>query len=223
MTPSEDDEPRSPVAVFSLVQTVALIVIAASLATVVTWWLTKSDDPDLSAVDIGFLADMTTHHQGAISLAFDYLPRENDQTVGHIAREIVVGQAAEISTMNSLLADTGSDAEAIENDDVAMEWMGEPVAPSEMPGLASVEEFDTLRASTGVAADDLFTRLMIEHHAAGVEMANFAGVEGSDERVRRFARGIAEIQRREISELNGRRREVGLDPIAVDSAGHTHD
>lgn len=151
MTPSEGSEPRSPVAMFILVQTVALLVIAASLATLVTWWLTKADDADLSAVDIGFLADMTTHHQGAISLAFDYLPRENDQTVGHIAREIVVGQSAEISTMNSLLADAGSDADAIEQDDIAMEWMGEAVTPTEMPGLATPEEFDALRASSGVA------------------------------------------------------------------------
>lgn len=221
--PSEDDDARGPVAMFSLVQTVALIVIAASLATLVTWWLTKPDDPDLSTVDIGFLADMTTHHQGAISLAFDYLPRENDQAVGHIAREIVVAQATEISTMNSLLADTGSDADSVEQDDIAMEWTGEPVAPADMPGLASPAEFDALRASSGVGADDLFTRLMIEHHAAGIEMANFAGVEGSDERVRRFARGIAEIQRREIAELNGRRRALGLDPVDVESSGHTHE
>lgn len=220
--PAEDGDVRRPVAVFSVVQTVALIVIAASLATLVTWWLAKPDDPDFNEVDIGFLADMTTHHQGAISLAFDYLPRENDQTVGHIAREIVVGQSAEISTMNSLLADAGSDGDAIEQDDIAMEWMGEPVAPTEMPGLATPEEFDALRASSGVGADDLFTRLMIEHHAAGVEMANFAAVEGSDERVRRFARGIAEIQRREISELNGRRRTLGLDPVDTSTGGHGH-
>lgn len=64
---------------------------------------------------------------------------------------------------------------------------------------------------------------MIEHHAAGVEMANFAAVEGSDERVRRFARGIAEIQRRESSELNGRRRVLGLDPVDVGTSGHTHE
>ena len=47
----------------------------------------------------------------------------------------------------------------------------------------------------------------------GESVANVAATEGSDERVRRFAVGIAEIQRREISELNGRRQALGLAPI----------
>ncbi len=41
-----------------------------------------------SAVDVGFLSDMQTHHGGAISMSFDYLAHENDSLVGHFAREI---------------------------------------------------------------------------------------------------------------------------------------
>jgi uncharacterized protein (DUF305 family) len=62
---------------------------------------------------------------------------------------------------------------------------------------------------------------MIEHHAAGIEMADFAAADGSDERVRRLARGMAAVQRREIAELNGRRRNLDLAPVAADSA-HRH-
>jgi uncharacterized protein (DUF305 family) len=217
----DGDDRLGPTPVFTIVPTIALVAIVATLAALATWWLTKDDDPELSGVDIGFLADMTTHHQGAIQLAFAYLPRESDGTVGHIAREIVVDQSAEIGTMNGLVGDAGHDADAILNDDVAMEWMGEPVAPARMPGLATADEFDALRAASGVAADDVFTRLMIEHHAAGVEMADFAAANASDDRVVRFARGIAAVQQREIVELNGRRRALGLDPVETEGA-HAH-
>lgn len=85
-----------------------------------------------------------------------------------------------------------------------------------MPGLATAAQFADLEAAVGADADDVFTELMIRHHAAGVVMAEFADAGGDNARVRRFARGIARVQRTEIAELNARREQLGLARIDAD-------
>jgi len=191
------------------------------LAGLVGWFIARPADESFSAVDAGFLTDMTDHHQGAINLGFAYLHNEHDLVIGNMARNIVTDQSQEIGIMNSLLTDAGDPATI--GDGLAMDWMGAPVPTSEMPGLATQAQFDQLRASTGLAADDLFTGLMIRHHAAGVGMAEYAASQGENERVRRFARGIARAQRGEIIDMNLRRTALGLAPIEPDfTIAHTH-
>jgi len=208
-----DSEPTYSDAFFTWPRVAALVVAVAVLAGGIGYSIGRPGSADLNDVDIGFLADMTTHHQGAVSLSFAYLPNQNDGAVAAIAQGIVVGQSVEINFMNSRLLASGDDnkVDAIVNDDVAMDWMGEPVAPGDMPGLATQAEFDELEAATGVEADDVFTRLMIDHHAAGVEMADYVVAHGADEVTRRFARAMAKNQRYEIDEMNARREKLGLE------------
>lgn len=199
---------------------VVVALVGAFFGGILGWQLAQPGTEEFNDVDIGFLADMTTHHQGAISLAFDYLGRESDAVVGHMAREIVRAQSVEIATMNALLDDVGEPAQGVIADDVAMEWMGEPVAPDEMPGLASAADYERLNAATGLAADDVFTELMIAHHAAGAEMADYEAENGQNETVRRFARRMARVQRLEIDEMNARRVVLGLPEIEPAAAAH---
>ena len=70
-----------------------LVVALCFLAGVVGWWLNEPDDESFGAVDVGFLSDMETQHNGAIALGFAYLDREHDPLVGHFAREIAVSTA----------------------------------------------------------------------------------------------------------------------------------
>lgn len=208
-TPTRSRRPEIPFARI-VVGGLALLFLAG----IVGWWIAQPTDETFSNVDSGFLADMTDHHQGAINLGFAYLHNEHDQVVGNMAREIITDQSQEVGLMNTLLGDAGDPATI--GDGVAMDWMGEAVSSSEMPGLATKAQFDELRAATGLEADELFTRLMIEHHAAGVGMADYAAAQGENERVRRFARGIAHVQRGEIKEMNLRREQLGLEPVEPD-------
>jgi uncharacterized protein (DUF305 family) len=164
---------------------------------------------------------MTTHHQGAITLGFEYLPGGSDDVIGHFAREIVFTQSQEIATMNNLIGEAGEAAEHIGGDDVAMEWMGHPVDPGEMPGMATAAQLDELAAATGLGADDLFSRLMIAHHAAGAEMAEYEAEHGENDTVRSFAAKVAEIQRTEIAEMNARREVLGLEPVEPEPFSHS--
>ena len=72
-------------------------------------------------------------------------------------------------------------------DDVAMDWMGHPVRPADMPGMPTEAESAALDAAEGLAADDEFTHLMIRHHAAGSAMAAYAAEHGEHPGVRTFA------------------------------------
>jgi len=218
-TPSVATESRRPAIPFGRVVAGGLVLLF--LAGLVGWFIAQPSDESFSAVDAGFLTDMTDHHQGAINLGFAYLHNENDLVIGNMARNIVTDQSQEIGLMNSLLTDAGSPATI--GDGLAMDWMGDPVPSGEMPGLATQAQFDELRAATGLTADDLFTRLMIRHHAAGVTMAEYAAAQGDNERARRFARGVAHVQRGEITDMNLRRAALGLEPIEPDfSVTHAH-
>lgn len=201
-------------------QVVTLVVALCFLSGVVGWWIGRPTDPSFNDVDVGFLSDMETHHTGAIALAFAYLGREHDAVVGQIAREIVLDQSQEISVMNTYLDQAGP--RKSETDDVAMDWMGLAVPLSRMPGMATTEEMSQLRASAGAQADEVFTRLMIDHHAAGVAMADFEAAHGQNDDVRRLAAAMAKVQRSEIAELNHRRTTLGFAPVDAKALEDLH-
>lgn len=208
---------------FGVLQTIVIILVCALAAGAIGWQLGGRDDTEpFSDVDAGFLEDMSVHHNGAVTLGLEYLSRANDTVVGHFAREIVTTQSAEMAVMNLLIDDAGNPE--IATNGVAMEWMGEPTDPAEMPGMATAAEFAELQAASGLTADDVFTRLMIRHHEAGIAMAKRAAAEGQNPRVRRLARTMATVQRTEVDEMNRRRVALGLDAIApaADDEHATH-
>jgi uncharacterized protein (DUF305 family) len=79
-----------------------------------------------------------------------------------------------------------------------------------MPGLATKADYARLASESGSVADDDFSRLMINHHEAGSEMADYAARFGSNDKVRALARAMAKTQRFEISEMNLRRQTLGF-------------
>ena len=207
--PDRDPRPRHGPAPW---QVVVLVVALCFLAGVVGWWLNQPEDQSFSKVDIGFLTDMETHHNGAINMSFDYLDRSHDPVVKHFAQEIISSQSQELAAMNSYLNQAGG-ADVAGDGSVAMAWMDHPVRPADMPGMPTKAELAELDESSGLAADDLFTHLMIRHHAGGVGMAEYAAEHGENAGVRNLARTMAKVQRTEIAEINSRRVAIGLAPI----------
>ena len=96
-----------------------------------TWWANRETTP--SSVDIGFYDDMTSHHLQAIDMARIY--ERNGDTADLISRaqEIEFEQIGDIRVMQDALVDWGENG----TPDIAMQWMGEPVAQDAMPGLAT--------------------------------------------------------------------------------------
>lgn len=205
---------------FGIAQTVTILVLVACSAVALGLTLGQERAASFNDVDAGFLADMSVHHNSAVTMGFAYLGRGTDPTIAHYARDIVATQSGEMTAMAMLLDEAGTPL--ITRDDIAMEWMGHAVAPTRMPGMPSREDMEALAAATGVDADELFTRLMITHHDAGAAMAAHAARHGQNPTVARLARTMARVQRWEIAEMNRRRAQLGYAPVERDQHGDQH-
>jgi uncharacterized protein (DUF305 family) len=176
-------------------------------------WLARTYLPEAhpgrDSVDVGFLHDMTTHHQQAVQMGLTYQQRGGDPFLGHLAREIVTSQSAEVGIFTHLLGEWDQQ----DPPDEPMAWMGRGMVGHAMPGMATRQQLDQLDQAGGLELDDQFSRLMIAHHAGGLAMAEYAAANASDADIRRRALAIVDGQRSEISELNGRRRQLGLEPV----------
>jgi uncharacterized protein (DUF305 family) len=201
-------------------QIVAIVAVLCVVAGAVGWRIGHSDDspPSADSVDVGFFYDMTAHHQQAIAMALIYLRDGNDPLLLAIAREIVQYQSAEIGMMNEYLAQWGRDGHQPAK---AMGWMQPPVDRDKMPGLATDAQMKQLQDARGFELDDLFTQLMIEHHAGGVHMAAYAADHAEQAGTRRWAAQMDDGQRGEISEMNQWRRRHGLNVIVPPLAEFT--
>lgn len=156
--------------------------------------------PDPGPTDIGFLQDMRVHHEQAVQMALIYLDRpDTAPALQTTAREIVVGQNMEIGRMIQLLRGFG--ASEVNETDVAMAWMDEPVSLDRMPGLATEADIDALRRAVGAEADEVFVTLMTAHHQGGVHMAEHAADHAAVGEVGDMARAMALVQTEEIEEM----------------------
>lgn len=194
-------------------QVVALVVALCLLAGIVGWRIgdRQPDHPAADSVDVGFMYDMTAHHQQAIAMALIYLRHGDDPLLLQIAREIVTYQSSEIGMMNEYLAQWERDGNRPPK---AMGWMQPAVERDEMPGLATPEQMRELEAARGFDLDARFTELMIEHHAGGLHMAAHAADHAEEATTRMWAARMDDGQRGEVSEMNQWRRRHDL-PIVV--------
>ena len=226
MTDANDDSPDpsgAPRRLPSLPACFALLFACMFLAAAATYrWDHRR--PDFGAVDVGFFDDMTTHHLQAIDLATVYTRFGGDNLLRGDASKIIFNQSGDIRQMRWALRDwkqSGSPG-------VAMEWMGMRSAQDAQPGMATTEQVAALREARGLRLDDLFTALMINHHAGGIHMADYAATRAKTKLARTLARIMARDQRFEIFDLNHRREQLGLrphqpgDPVPVARRANAH-
>jgi uncharacterized protein (DUF305 family) len=204
------EEPSRPDRRPTILQTIALALACLFLGgAAVTVWDNRDTTPDPGAADIGFLDDMLAHHQQAIDMSLEYLSRGSNSLMRHMAYEVLYTQIGEVGVMNQQLAEWDE-----VGDDVAMAWMGMSHPEDAQPGMASPEEMEQLREGPKRDLDELFSRLMIEHHAGGAHMADAAVDLAETEYVRSMAAAMAQVQRDEINELNVAREQLGLSAVS---------
>lgn len=156
--------------------------------------------PDPTATDVGFLQDMRLHHEQAVQIGLIFLDLDDtDPALQTTAREIIVGQNIEIGRMIQLLRSFGESE--VNETDLAMGWMSEPVPQDRMPGLATEADLRALRAARGAESDEIFVRLMTAHHEGGIHMADHAAQYAATSEVTLMARQMADGQREEIIEM----------------------
>lgn len=188
----------------------------------------RAGEPSLQAaptpVDIGFVQDMSLHHEQALTMARMALSRASLRVQG-LAQTIVDQQLRELGMMQGWLMLWGA-APMAERDDMA--WMRDAYARSPrrdptydrfiescirgegMPGLATPAQLDALSGTRSASAfDQAFLALMVRHHQGAVVMARFAAEHAGREVVRGFARSVAAEQQQEMAQMLAMLRQVG--------------
>ena len=178
------------------------LVLAAALAAVLILW---PRDPSDDSAEAGFARDMSIHHAQAVEMAGIVHDRTNDDLLKVLTTDIILGQQDQIGQMEGWLnlwdlSQTGSQP--------AMTWMGHPVE-GRMPGMASLEEIDSLRTLPVDEMNREFLRLMITHHQAGVEMAQGVLQRTDEEQVEVLAESIVAAQQKEIEIMQQELAELG--------------
>ncbi|WP_083883738.1 DUF305 domain-containing protein [Nocardia higoensis] len=181
---------------------IAAILLGVVIGVVVRLPLDGHSEPDPGNVDIGFLQDMSAHHNQAVDMAGIALTRTTDAEIRTLAYDILTTQSNQIGRMQGWLQLWNEPAQTVEGH---MGWMTESSGHQHdasahsgpvdtMPGMASREELDTLRRASSPELDTLFLSLMLRHHQGGIPMLEYAGEHAATTAVRTFAAGMASSQ-----------------------------
>jgi uncharacterized protein (DUF305 family) len=221
-----NDRSRQP---YLLAAAILAVAVAAAIGLVVGYQLKDDTGPVIPAndsVDAGFARDMQIHHAQAVDMSMIVRDNTDNKSIRTVAYDIALTQRQQIGQMFAWLDMWGlpqySSAPAMawmSDDAMSGHDMGqtdeptEPVAAQLMPGMATTEQMDQLRAARGKPAEILFLQLMIRHHEGGIDMAAYAADHAEVPQVRDLAQAMVEIQEYEINVMNDLLVERGADPI----------
>jgi uncharacterized protein (DUF305 family) len=179
--------------------------------------------PTDTSVDAGFARDMSSHHAQGVDMAMTIQRGTDDLPLRQLGTDIALTQQAQIGMMQAWLGQWGLPPNGSEP---RMAWMAGHMHGSAaedesmslqpnglMPGMATPEEIQRLRSSTGTAQEVLFCQLMIRHHRAGVEMAKAALEMAAQPVVRELAQTMVTGQTKEITLLTAELTERGGTPL----------
>ncbi len=192
-----------------LIGLVALLAAMVGIGGVLIYQ--RATLPGAGSVDVGFMQDMTTHHQQALEMASIAAEKASDPDVRSFAREILTFQAYENGYMEALLEDWGQ--WPYPQDRTAMAWMGMTSKPSEMPGMQTEADIAAMQKASGSDFDEQFIKMMIDHHRGGIHMADYAAEHAEDPRVRSLAKRMATQQTGEIADFQRAAARLGI-PLA---------
>ncbi len=193
----------------ALVVAAVVAFVLGGLATFLVVTATgETSVPDTGA-DAGFARDMQTHHHQAVEMAFLVRDRTEDPEVRTLAFDIITSQQQQAGQMYGWLVQWDLPQTGPRE---PMAWAGGEHAHAEggaMPGMATDEQLDALRAAEGVEAERIFLELMTEHHRGGVTMAQAALAEAGTDEVLTLAGAIERAQATEIELMESMLRARG--------------
>ncbi|MEU5612805.1 DUF305 domain-containing protein [Streptomyces sparsogenes] len=147
------------------------------------------DDDSPNSADFTYVRMMIQHHRQALVMTDLVADRAESSKIKRLARRISAGQKPEIEAMKGWLRTNGGTAD----------HEGGHIH-GDMPGMATQDQLDRLRAARGADFDKLFLELMITHHEGAISMASDVLAQGNNVRVEEMADDViaqqgAEIQR----------------------------
>ncbi|MDR7281025.1 DUF305 domain-containing protein [Catenuloplanes atrovinosus] len=198
---SEEPVPAPPARRFTTVWLTLAVVIGLALGYAAGFLTPFATTPGDDSVEAGFIRDMSTHHAQAVEMAMIMHTKAQDDQVASLAADIAITQQGQIGTMSAWLRDWRLDPTGSEP---RMAWMPNSqgsLTNGLMPGMATPEQLDALRAATGVEAEKLFLDLMLTHHLGGIHMAEEVVDLTGNEDVDWLAGTMVASQQREIQAI----------------------
>ncbi|NBE94296.1 DUF305 domain-containing protein [Nonomuraea sp. KC401] len=153
---------------------------------------TAVPSPTANAADVTYVQDMIVHHRQALDMALLAPNRAQSAKVKGLADRIKAAQAPEIQYMTTWLREQ------------EQKVPDHHAAHDGMPGMATPEKLEALRAATGKDFDRMFLQLMIAHHQGAITMSEKVLTSGSHIKIEELAGDVSVTQMAEI----GRMREM---------------
>ncbi|MGJ6966351.1 DUF305 domain-containing protein [Streptosporangium sp. G11] len=152
--------------------------------------------PTANAADVTYVQKMVVHHRQALDMASLAPTRAEHVRLKSLASRIKDSQGPEIQFMISWLQQQG---------------MRAPEHHAEhdtMPGMASPEQMEALKAASGKDFDRLFLQLMIAHHRGALTMSEQVLVSGSHQRIEELANDVSATQSAEVRRMQEMQAEL---------------
>ncbi|WP_299932845.1 DUF305 domain-containing protein [uncultured Nocardioides sp.] len=155
---------------------------------------TESSDAQFNDADVTFAQSMIPHHEQAVEMATMAQERASSTEVKQLADKIAAAQGPEIDTMTGWLEDWGQE---VSSDSMS----GMDHSGSDMSGMMSDDDMESLGTATGAEFDQMFLTMMIEHHTGAIEMAKTEQQDGENPDAIALAEKIEADQTAEIAQM----------------------
>ena len=155
---------------------------------------------DYTAADVHFMAGMIYHHAQAVLIAGWAPTHGASASMRTLCERIIASQTDEIALLSRWLA---TRHEAVPHPDPEHMMMPGMDSTHMMPGMLTAAQLAQLDRARGEDFDQLFLRLMIQHHQGAITMVNqlFASGAGEEEPVYKMASSVYADQTTEIERM----------------------
>jgi uncharacterized protein (DUF305 family) len=155
---------------------------------------TVSGAAALNEADVEFAQGMIAHHEQAIEMAEIALDptTQAGPEVLDLAQRIKGAQDPEVELMTGWLTAAGMTTTMDMSDGHSM---------SDMEGMMTAEDMDSMAAMTGGEFDTVWLEMMIAHHEGAISQSKTVQSKGSNSEVLALAAAIITAQQAEITEM----------------------
>ncbi|MDP9823264.1 DUF305 domain-containing protein [Nocardioides massiliensis] len=160
-----------------------------------------AEDEDFNQADVDFATEMIQHHAQALSMVDLIEGKDVSPELATLAEQIRMAQGPEIETLAGWLRDWSQPIPETTRDHANAHGDGGMEMDSDMPGMMSAEDMDSLESAEGAEFERMWLEMMIEHHEGAVEMAETEKEDGKFPDAVELADTIITGQAAEIDEM----------------------
>lgn len=196
------------------IRTAVIVTVAALGLAGLTACADSTDNSPPSAsqaaaavTDVAFAQSMIPHHQQAVEMASLALSDRSgaSEQVKQLATQIEQAQGPEIDQMTLWLQNWGAPT-AMPGGDSAdqmpgLDHGGHDMGGMTVSGMMTTDQMDQLEGASGQQFDDMWLRMMVDHHQGAIAMAQQVKSASQDAAVIALADQIISAQQAEIANM----------------------